>query len=43
MDGYAKRMIDYFAIGLTHGLIFLMALRLLGRDDLDREEPREDT
>lgn len=28
-------MIDYFAIGLTHGLLALAAWRLLLRDDLD--------
>lgn len=31
-------MIDYFAIGLTHGLLALAALRMLLRDDLDRED-----
>lgn len=31
-------MIDTFALLLTHGLIFLACWRLLGRDDLDREE-----
>ena len=30
-------MIDYFAIGLTHGLLALAAWRLLLREDLDRE------
>jgi len=28
-------VIDYFAIGLTHGLIALAAWRLLSRADLD--------
>ncbi|MEZ5680796.1 MAG: hypothetical protein R3E14_05810 [Erythrobacter sp.] len=28
-------MIDYFAIGLTHGLILFLCWRLLNRDDLD--------
>ena len=28
-------MIDYFAIGLTHGLILYLCWRLLNRDDLD--------
>ncbi|HTN14120.1 MAG TPA: hypothetical protein VL094_04880 [Sphingomonadaceae bacterium] len=28
-------MIDFFAIGLTHGLIALAAWRLLSRADLD--------
>ena len=31
-------MIDYFAIGLTHGLLALAAWRLLLRADLDSEE-----
>jgi len=31
-------MIDTFSLLLTHGLIFLACWRLLGRDDLDREE-----
>jgi hypothetical protein len=30
-------MIDFFAIGLTHALILLAALRLLSRADLDRD------
>ena len=30
-------MIDFFAIGLTHALIALAALRLLTRPDLDRD------
>lgn len=30
-------MIDYFAIGLTHGLLALAALRLLARADLDED------
>ena len=35
-------MIDLFALALTHGLLLLMALRLIGRDDLDRDpEPGE--
>lgn len=28
-------MIDYFAIGLSHALIFIVCWRLLTRDDLD--------
>lgn len=32
-------MIDYFALALTHGLLLLGAWRMLGREDLDREEP----
>lgn len=31
-------LIDYFAIGLTHGLLALAAWRLLTRDDLDSED-----
>lgn len=30
-------MIDNFAIGLTHGLMLLIAVLLLRRPDLDRE------
>lgn len=30
-------MIDLFALALTHGLLLLMALRLMGRDDLDTD------
>jgi len=30
-------MVDYFAIGVTHGLMLLMAWRLFLRDDLDAE------
>jgi len=30
-------MIDYFAIGLTHALLAIAALRLLTRADLDRD------
>jgi hypothetical protein len=30
-------LIDYFAIGLTHGLLALAVWRLLLRDDLDHE------
>ena len=38
-------MIDYFAIGLTHCLLALAALRLMGRADLDDDnaEPRART
>ena len=35
-------MIDLFALALSHGLLLLMALRLIGRDDLDRDPPREE-
>gem|GEM_PF-929406 len=31
-------MIDYFAIGLTHGLLALALLRLAARNDLDSED-----
>lgn len=30
-------MIDLFSLALAHGLLLLMALRLLARDDLDRD------
>ena len=30
-------MIDMFTLALTHGLLALAALRLLARDDLDRD------
>lgn len=30
-------MVDFFAIGLTHALLALVALRLMLRDDLDRD------
>ena len=32
-------MIDNFALALSHGLLALAALRLLRRDDLDRDPP----
>ena len=32
-----RRMIDYFSIALTHGLIHVALWRLLGRDDLDAD------
>ena len=31
-------MIDYFALALTHALIAIAMLRMLGRDELDHEE-----
>ncbi|HEX6375487.1 MAG TPA: hypothetical protein VFZ91_07175 [Allosphingosinicella sp.] len=31
-------MIDNFALGLTHGLLLLVAWRLLSRPDLDDDE-----
>ncbi|ANY18867.1 hypothetical protein A6F68_00332 [Tsuneonella dongtanensis] len=30
-------MIDLFALALSHGLLLLMVLRLMSRDDLDRD------
>lgn len=30
-------MIDYFALALTHGLLIVMLMRLIGRDDVDVE------
>lgn len=39
-------MIDYFALALTHALLVIALLRLIKRDDVDREEfahhPHED-
>lgn len=35
-------MIDLFSLALTHGLLLLMAVRLMSRGDLDRDPPRED-
>jgi len=32
-------MIDLFSLALTHGLLLLMVLRLMSRDDLDRDPP----
>lgn len=32
-------MIDLFALALSHGLLLLMVVRLMGRDDLDRDPP----
>ena len=32
-------MVDAFAIGLTHFLLLVIALRLLARPDLDRDLP----
>ena len=31
-------MIDNFALALSHGLLLLVAWRLLGRPDLDRDD-----
>ena len=38
----ARRMIDNFALGLSHGLMLLAAWLLLRRDDLDREPSARD-
>ncbi|AXK41209.1 MULTISPECIES: hypothetical protein [Erythrobacter] len=32
-------MIDYLALGLTHALILIGILRVIARDELDREDP----
>ncbi len=32
-------MIDLFALALSHGLLLLMVIRLMSRDDLDRDSP----
>lgn len=32
-------MIDIFSLALVHGLLLLMAVRLLSRDDLDADPP----
>ncbi len=34
-------MIDLFALALSHGLLLLMAMRLMTRDDLDRDPPSD--
>ncbi len=33
--GTTRRMIDYFALALGHGLLAIVLLRLVWRDDLD--------
>jgi hypothetical protein len=35
-------MIDFFALGLVHALLALAAVRLMLRDDLDRDPERAD-
>jgi hypothetical protein len=35
-------VIDAFALGISHLLLALMALRLLSRPELDREPEREE-
>jgi hypothetical protein len=32
-------MVDFFALGLVHALLALAAVRLMLRDDLDRDPP----
>ena len=32
-------MVDFFALGLIHALLALAAVRLMLRDDLDRDPP----
>jgi len=32
-------VIDYLALGLTHALILIGILRVIARDELDREDP----
>jgi hypothetical protein len=32
-------MIDLFSLALSHGLLLLMVLRLMRRDELDRDPP----
>jgi hypothetical protein len=34
-------VIDYFALALSHVLIVVVLIRMLGRDDLDRDNPPE--
>ncbi|OBX18129.1 hypothetical protein A9995_13285 [Erythrobacter sp. QSSC1-22B] len=35
-------MIDYFALALTHGLLLIALLRLIGREDVDIDPPVSD-
>lgn len=35
-------MIDYFALALTHALILLALVRIVGRADLDHEDELDD-
>lgn len=35
-------MIDYFALALTHALILLALVRIVGRADLDHEDALDD-
>ena len=34
-------MIDYFALALSHFLIVIALIRMLGRDDLDRDDAQQ--
>jgi hypothetical protein len=36
-------MVDFFALALMHGLLALAAVRLMLRDDLDRDPPEAGT
>jgi hypothetical protein len=35
-------MVDYFSLALSHGILLLAFWRLMLRDDLDAEPPREE-
>ena len=35
-------MVDYFSLALSHGVLLIAFWRLMQRDDLDAEPPRED-
>jgi hypothetical protein len=35
-------MVDYFSLALSHGVLLLAFWRLMLRDDLDAEAPREE-
>lgn len=34
-------MVDFFALGLIHALLALAAVRLMLREDLDRDPPQK--
>jgi hypothetical protein len=38
---FERAMIDYFSLALSHGVLLLAFWRLMLRDDLDAEPPRE--
>ena len=40
LEDASRRMIDNFAIAVTHGLMLLAAWRLLSRPDLDDDSAR---